>query len=161
MISDAKSLMKNITHGVYLISVKSRQQQNAFTAAWLMQVSFNPLLICFSINPQNRSYKLLKESGVCCISVLNNAQFIEADHFGHSNITDKMQGFNWLETKIGLSALTDSLAYIECRVDHYSAAGDHQLVICEVINGAVLNHQTPMLYNDTEDMDKSSQLYMK
>ncbi len=161
MIKNANTLMKLITQGVYVIRVNNDQQQNAFTAAWVMQVSFDPLLLCFSINPQCRSYNLLKPGGVCCISVLNNEQFVEADHFGQTGIANKIEGFKWLTTKTGASALANSVAYFDCRVDHYSAAGDHQLVICEVIGGVILNDAQPMLYCDTGDMDGSSQLYGK
>ncbi len=161
MIKNAQNLMQHITQGVYVISVGQGQQQNAFTAAWLMQVSFQPLLICFSINPQHHSYPLLKQSSVCCISILKHDQLLEADHFGHSSPTDKMQGYNWIQTETGSPALADSLAYFTCRVDHYTDAGDHQLVVCEVLNGTILSDAPPMLYSDTGDMDGSSALYGK
>ncbi len=161
MLTNANTLMKLITQGVYVISVNNNQQQNAFTAAWVMQVSFKPLLICFSINSQSCSYPLLKQSGTCCISILNKQQFAEAEHFGQTDIADKMAGFKWLKTETGAPALADSIAYFDCRVDHYSEAGDHQLVICKVVNGVLLNKDEPMLYCDTADMDGSSQLYDK
>ncbi len=159
MIKNTEAIFKHITQGVYVISVNNGEQKNAFTAAWVMQVSFDPLLICFSINPDHHSYTLLKEGGVCCISVLGNEQYIEADHFGKSTTEDKMTGYYWLETETKAPALADSLAYFDCRVDHYTDAGDHQLVICKVVNAAILNKGDPMVYSDTQDMDNSSELY--
>ena len=161
MIENADAVFKHLTQGVYVISVNNDQQQNAFTAAWVMQVSFDPLLICFSINPEHYSYKLLKQGGVCCISVLNNKQHQIADHFGQSNIKDKMAGYKWLKTESSAPALAESLAYFDCRVDHFSEAGDHEIVICNVIGAAILNAGEAMLYNDTGDMDGSSELYDK
>ena len=70
-----------------------------------------------------------------------------------------MLGYSWLETETQAPALADSLAYFDCRVDHYSDAGDHKLVICRVVGAAILNEGSPMLYNNTENMDKSSTLY--
>jgi len=159
MIKNSDVIFKHITHGVYVVSVNDGKQQNAFTAAWVMQVSFNPVLICFSINPEHRSCQLLQEGGICCISVLNNEQYIEADHFGQSNIKDKMAGFKWQQTETSAPALAESLAYFDCQVDHYSEAGDHTLVICKVIDAVILNEGEPMLYCDTADMDGSSKLY--
>lgn len=159
MIENAEAIFKHITQGVYVISVNNGEQKNAFTAAWVMQVSFDPLLICFSINPDHHSYKLLQQGGVCCISVLNNDQLVTADHFGRSNIKDKMEGYAWQETETTAPALADSLAYFDCRVDHYSDAGDHKIVVCQVIDAAILNKGDPMLYGDTADMDNSNQLY--
>ena len=159
MIKNAEAIFKHITQGVYVISVSDDGQQNAFTAAWVMQVSFEPLLLCFSINPKHYSYKLLKQGGVCCISVLNNEQYAIAEHFGKSNIKDKMAGYIWKKTETTAPALADSLAYFDCRVQHYAEAGDHKIVVCQVIDAAILNEGDPMLYGDTADMDNSSQLY--
>ncbi|MCF6203343.1 MAG: flavin reductase family protein [Methylococcaceae bacterium] len=159
MIENIDAIFKHITQGVYVISVVKGNQKNAFTAAWVMQVSFAPPLICFSINPEHHSYKILQESGICCISVLNNEQYIEASHFGQSICKDKMAGFQWQKTKTGSPALADSLAYFDCKVEHYANAGDHQLVICSIVDAAILNEGNPMLYTDTQDMDNSSELY--
>jgi len=159
MIKDAETIFKHITQGVYVISVNNGKQQNAFTAAWVMQVSFDPLLLCFSINPKHHSYQLLQQGKVCCISVLNNEQYAAAEHFGRSDIKDKMAGYSWQKTATKAPALTDSLAYFDCHVDHFTDAGDHQLVICKVTDAAILNTGNPMIYGDTADMDNSSQLY--
>jgi flavin reductase (DIM6/NTAB) family NADH-FMN oxidoreductase RutF len=159
MSKNIEQVFKHITHGVYVISVIDGEQRNAFTAAWVMQVSFDPPLVCFSINPEHHSYKLLQQGRVCCINVLDDEQYVTADHFGKSDIKDKMAGYSWLETKSKAPALADSLAFFDCRVDHFSDAGDHKLVICKVIDATILNEGNPMLYNDTDDMDESSELY--
>lgn len=159
MIKNAEAVCKLITQGVYVISVNNGQQQNAFTAAWVMQVSFDPLLICFSINPDHHSYKLLQQGGCCCISVLDKKQFAEAGHFGRSTGKDKMVDYQWLKTETGAPALADSLAYFDCQVDHFSDAGDHKIVVCKVMDAIILNKGQPMLYSDTQDMDGSSDLY--
>jgi flavin reductase (DIM6/NTAB) family NADH-FMN oxidoreductase RutF len=54
-------LFKRLTQGIYVIGVARGEVRNAFTAAWVMQVSFDPLLLALSINPQHSSYRLLKE----------------------------------------------------------------------------------------------------
>lgn len=149
---------KYITQGVYVISVSNGQKQNAFTAAWVMQVSFGPPLICFSINKDHYSYQLLQQSGTCCISVLSKQQFEIAEHFGRS-IKDKMLAYPWLKNKTGSPALTDCLAYFDCQVDHYSEAGDHIIAICRVTDAAVLSKGQPLLYQETGNMDESDNLY--
>ncbi|MDD5631634.1 MAG: flavin reductase family protein, partial [Methylococcales bacterium] len=61
--------------------------------------------------------------------------------------------------KTGAPILSESLAYFDCRVSHYTDAGDHKIAICEVIAAASLNKGHPLLYNQTGDMDGSSELY--
>jgi flavin reductase (DIM6/NTAB) family NADH-FMN oxidoreductase RutF len=50
--------------------------RNAFTAAWVMQVSFDPLLLALSINPHHSSYGLLKEARAFSVNVLE-AELVE------------------------------------------------------------------------------------
>jgi len=52
------ALFKRLTQGVYVVGVAHGEKRNAFTAAWIMQVSFDPLLLALSINPQHSSYQL-------------------------------------------------------------------------------------------------------
>ena len=54
-------LFQRLTQGVYVVGVAHGGVRNAFTAAWVMQVSFDPLLLTLSINPHHSSYRLLKE----------------------------------------------------------------------------------------------------
>lgn len=158
---ETKNTLNFITQGVYVISVKNGLTENAFTAAWVMQVSFQPLLICFSINPKHYSYQLLQADKVCCISVLSAKQASLAKHFGQSNTQDKMHGQQWLKTQSGTSALAESLAYFDCLVDYDVVAGDHKLVVCQVLESVILNAGSPMLYRDTNNMDGSSKFYEK
>ena len=158
MIGNPDQLVKQISHGVYVIGVKEGEHQNAFTAAWVMQVSFNPLLLAISINPEHYSYRLLKAGGVCTVNVLGQGQYHIAEHFGRS-VANKMAGFDWRTDHTGAPILNDALAYFDCRVSHFADAGDHQIAVCEVLAAAELNAGRPLLYSQTGDLDGSSQLY--
>jgi flavin reductase (DIM6/NTAB) family NADH-FMN oxidoreductase RutF len=158
MTENLEALFKQISHGVYVIGVSDGTHQNAFTAAWVMQVSFNPPLLAISINPEHYSYQLLQAGGVCTVNVLSHDQYALAEHFGCS-AKDKMAGFQWQRDKTGAPILSESLAYFDCQVSHYSDAGDHKIAICKVIAAAPLNKGCPLLYNQTGDMDGSSELY--
>ncbi|MSP28235.1 MAG: flavin reductase family protein [Methylococcales bacterium] len=152
-------LFKQLTHGVYIIAVSDGVHHNAFTAAWVMQVSFNPPLLAISINPEHYSYRLLQTGGVCTVNVLGQNQAHIAEHFGRSHDKDKMAGFVWQQGLSTAPILADSLAYFDCQVSHYTEAGDHKIVVCNVISGAIFHQGKPLLYNQTADMDGSTELY--
>lgn len=158
MTENPEELFKHISHGVYVIGVSDGQRQNAFTAAWVMQVSFNPPLLAISINPQHYSYQLLQAGGICTVNVLGRDQLALAAHFGRS-APDKMAGFRWQQAETGAPVLSESLAYFDCQVSHYADAGDHKIAVCKVIAAAKLNEGHPLLYGQTGDLDGSSQLY--
>ena len=158
-MENIESVLKQLTHGVYVVAVADGEQTNAFTAAWVMQVSFSPVLLAISINPEHYSYQLLKQGKVCSINVLSQQQMSMAEHFGQSGIKDKMSVGTWAAALTGAPVLQESLAYFDCRVSHEISAGDHQLVICEVLEARQLNVGIAMQYNDTESMDNSDKLY--
>ncbi len=158
MNDEVGKLFKFISHGVYVIGVSDDVHENAFTAAWVMQVSFAPPMIVFSINPGNYSYEILRTGGICSINVLTQQQYKLAEHFGKSD-PDKMSVCSWRKAKTGAPILVEGLAYFDCQVSHYADAGDHQLVVCNVVDAGLMNEATPLLYSDTGDMDGSSALY--
>lgn len=152
-------LFKCLTHGVYVVAVSDGEHHNAFTAAWVMQVSFDPPLLAISINPEHYSYSLLQAGGVCTVNVLGQNQLPIAEHFGRPYDNDKMTKFVWQQGLSSAPVLADSLAYFDCQVSHYTEAGDHKIVVCHVIAGAILNQGSPLLYQQTGNMDGSDQLY--
>jgi flavin reductase (DIM6/NTAB) family NADH-FMN oxidoreductase RutF len=159
MIENAGVLFNRITHGVYVIAVANGSEQNAFTAAWVMQVSFDPLMLAFSINPGHYSYKLLQASGVCTVNVLGQDHLAIAAHFGSSGVREKMSAYRWQSGKTAAPVLSDSLAYFDCKLSHMTDAGDHKIAVCEVIDAVDLNSGWPLLYSQTGNMDGSGKLY--
>jgi flavin reductase (DIM6/NTAB) family NADH-FMN oxidoreductase RutF len=158
MLENIEELVKRLSHGVYVIGVTDGTHQNAFTAAWVMQASFKPPLFALSINPEHYSFQLLQVGGVCTINVLAQHQYAIAEHFGHS-ANDKMAGFKWQTDVTGAPIISDSLAYFDCKVSHYAEAGDHIIALCKIVSAGILNQGKPLLYNQTGDMDGSSELY--
>ena len=83
------ALFRRLTQGVYVVGVSDGQQRDAFTAAWIMQASFDPLLLAISINPDNASYELLHASGWFTVNVLKQDQLDLARHFGTKSGRDR------------------------------------------------------------------------
>jgi flavin reductase (DIM6/NTAB) family NADH-FMN oxidoreductase RutF len=156
------ALFRRITAGVYVVGVAHGEQRNAFTAAWLIQASFDPLLLALSINPGHASYGLLKAGGSFTVNVLHEADLDVARHFGtHSGREgDKLAGIAWHPGRSGAPILARALAYFECQVTGSVPAGDHEIVLGRVIDGRLVSPEAvPLTYGQTGDMDGSSQLY--
>lgn len=151
-------LCRLISHGVYVIGVRDGDKSNAFTAAWVMQVSFSPVMLALSINPEHYSYRLLEAGKCCTVNVLGREQMTIAEHFGRS-APDKMAGYVWQQAKTGAPVLSESLAYFDCELSHFTDAGDHHIAVLSVVDAAMLRSGPSMLYGQTGDMDGSSELY--
>lgn len=75
-------LFRRLTNGLYVVGVAHNGQHDAFTAAWITQVSFDPLLLALSINPSHASYPILVAADRFAVSVLSSGQIELARHFG-------------------------------------------------------------------------------
>jgi flavin reductase (DIM6/NTAB) family NADH-FMN oxidoreductase RutF len=153
-------LCKRLTCGVYVVGVAAGEVRNAFTAAWVMPVSFDPLLIAVSISPLHVSYAQLKRGGVFSVNVLGKHQAELARHFGTPSLADKLVSIPWRAGRSGAPLLDDSLAWFDCEVAGECPAGDHVLVIGKVLDGALLQADAePLTYRDTGNMDGAAALY--
>ena len=151
--------LKQLNSGVVLVAVASETHKaNAFTAAWVMQVSFNPVLLAISINPEHISYDIFKEGRRCTVNILEQSQMDFAAHYGQSGVVDKMSLGTWVASSGGVPILQEALVSFECKWLNEVAAGDHQVVICEVVASKIFNEGVAMLYSDTENMDGSAEL---
>jgi flavin reductase (DIM6/NTAB) family NADH-FMN oxidoreductase RutF len=161
MSGSVASLFQRLTQGVYLVGVSQGDRRNAFTAAWVMQVSFDPLLLALSINPRHSSYALLKEGSAFGINVLKKSQLDLAEDYGRpANADKKLTSRQWTTGRFGIPLLREALAWFECEVVREHPAGDHVLVLGKVINGKLLDSQAePMTYRETGTMDGASELF--
>lgn len=161
-MNEVAELFRRLSYGVYVVGVADGKQHNVFTAAWVMQASFEPLLLALSINQEHASYPVLKAGGGFTVNVLKQGQQDLARRFGtrSGRDEDKLAGIRWRPGRTGAPILEDALAYFDCELGGGILAGDHELVLGRVIGGKVLDRNAaPLTYADTGDMDGSGALY--
>jgi len=160
MSDSIASLFNRLTLGVYVVGVAHGETRNAFTAAFVMQASYDPLLLALSINPRHSSYGLLKHGGAFSVNVLKKGQLELAAHFGGPASGDKLASMEWTPGRTGVPLLHQSLAWFECQVVDEHPAGDHVVVLGKVIDGRLLDSQAePLIYRDTGAMDGAAALF--
>jgi flavin reductase (DIM6/NTAB) family NADH-FMN oxidoreductase RutF len=93
MSGSIAALFQRLTQGVYVVGVAHGAVRNAFTAAWVMQVSFDPLLLALSIDPHHSSYGLLNEGRAFSVNVLKKGRLDLAAHYGRPG-RPRQIGFN-------------------------------------------------------------------
>jgi flavin reductase (DIM6/NTAB) family NADH-FMN oxidoreductase RutF len=163
-MNEISELFHRLTYGVYAIGVAHGERRDAFTAAWLMQTSFDPLLLALSINPDNASYPLLHAGGGFTVNVLKRGQLELARRLGtrSGRDEDKLAGIRWRPSQTGAPILEEALAYLDCTLGGRMQAGDHELVLGRVVDGKLLDRSAaPLTYAETGEMDGSSTLYPK
>lgn len=155
-------LCRRLTNGLYVVGVAHGERRNAFTAAWLTQVSFDPLLVALSVNPSHASFPILVAAAAFVVNILSHGQVELARHFGtrSGRAADKLAGRRWQAAHGGAPVLLDALGYLECRLAGRFPAGDHELVLGEVVGGRLSAPAAlPMTYAETGNLDGSAALY--
>jgi len=161
-VNPIEALFHQLSLGVYIVGAAHNEQRDAFTAAWVMQVSFTPLLLAVSIHPEHASYPLLKEAQAFTVNVLKRGQLEIARRFGtrSGREYDKLAGVRWHPGRSGAPVLDDGLAYFDCELTDRFPAGDHELMLGRVVEGGIIDpNAVPMTYRETGDMDRSSTLF--
>ena len=161
-MSEIAALFHRLSYGVYVVGVAAGDRRDGFTAAWVMQASFDPLLLALSINSSNASYELLHAGGGFTVNVLKQGQLDLARRFGtrSGRDEDKLAGIRWRPGRAGAPILEQALAYFDCEIAGRHRAGDHELVLGQVVGGKILDPgAAPLTYADTGDMDGSADLY--
>lgn len=160
--SEIADLFHRLTSGVYVVGVADGDRRDGFTAAWITQASFEPLLLAVSVNRENASYPILRSGRGFTVNVLRRGQLDLARAFGTRSGRDqeKLAGVRWHAGRHGAPILDDALAYFECELGETLPAGDHELVLGRVVDGRIMAPgATPMTYAETGEMDGSSELY--
>jgi flavin reductase (DIM6/NTAB) family NADH-FMN oxidoreductase RutF len=161
-MNQVEAVFRRLTLGVYVVGVAGDGRSDAFTAAWLMQAAFEPLLLALSINRGHASYPLLRAGGSFVVNVLKHEQLDLARAFGTQSGRDrgKLAGVRWRPGRGGAPILEEALGYFDCRLEASLPAGDHELVLGRVLEARLLDPEAvPLRYAETGDMDGSSALY--
>ena len=148
---DTNALGK-INYGIYLLSVKDDDKDNACIINTVTQVSENPKLITVAVNKQNYTHEILLRKKSFNISVLTEeTPFSIFERFGYHSgkDTNKFEGFNDVEkAQNGILRLNKySNSYISARVISTIDCGTHTLFTAEVEESKVLSNVPSVSYS--------------
>ena len=115
--------------------------------------------MALAVHREHGSYRLLIEGRAFSVSVLREDQTALAAHFGQPQ-ADKLASIAWTVRRTGAPVLCDALAYFDCSLYGHHPAGDHELVLGRVVDGAILSPDAAALdYASTGDLDGSERLF--
>ncbi len=146
-------ISKAISHGVYIVTVRSGDETNGMTAAWISQVSMRPLLLMASIAPMRHTHGLIEKARYFAVNTLPEGRQDLAKHFGFKSgrKVDKFEGISFFDAPHGSPVLNDALAYFECGLTDSFTAGDHTLFVGEVVSAKILKEGARPLIFRWED----------
>ena len=126
--------MARLPAGVVVISARAGDEFRGLTASSLVSISRDPPMVLVGLERASATRAAVIETGVFNVSVLTRAQEFMADRFaGRAPAIDPR--WRTLPHRLGangLPLLEGCAAWLECRLVHTHAAGDHDVCIGKV-----------------------------
>ena len=152
MNEDAKkNMLRKIPYGLYVIGVKDKNTHHAFTGSWLSQCSMKPPRVMLGVRHGTHSLELIKHGKVFSVNFLGKSDKKILEHFFKPTPSDgnRFGDMPFSLKKTGTPILDKAIAYLECDVVHIHEAGDHSIVIGEVIEAHIVREESPLIMSDT------------
>jgi flavin reductase (DIM6/NTAB) family NADH-FMN oxidoreductase RutF len=137
-----------VPSGLFIVTAGCDGDATGMLASWVQQCSFEPPQISLAVRRGRGLNERLQPGVAFTVNILADDQPHLIAHFGRG--FDRGEpAFNDVEIEQPPDAppiLKEALAYLQCAARSRCSAGDHDLIVGEVIGGGVLNDGAPMVH---------------
>ena len=146
-----RRILRQIPYGLYVIGLKDGDSHHAFTGSWLSQCSLKPPRVMLGVRCGTHSLDLLQKSKVFSVNFLPKSEKKILEQFFRlaPPIGNRFGEVRYHVKKTGTPILDSAAGYLECEVRHVFEAGDHSIVVGEVIEAEILKEDSPLVMSDT------------
>lgn len=143
------TVLYDLSYGLYAIGVKENQRNCGCIVNTVFQISGEGPIIALSMNKDNYTYSLIKESNRFSVSILSektNPEVISKLGFVSGKDNDKWDGFAFEEMD-GLPIVKENvLGHMICEVLSMTETSTHFVILAKVVNAKKDNKGTAMTY---------------
>ena len=144
------SALFNIGYGLYVITSNDGKKDNGLIVNTVTQVTNTPNRIAVTINKENYSHHVIKQTGVMNINCLTTeAPFSVFESFGFvsGRNVDKFANCEPLRSNNGLVVLPRYInSFVSLKVESYVDLDTHGMFICSVSEARVISDKETMTY---------------
>ncbi|MBQ8332438.1 MAG: flavin reductase [Clostridia bacterium] len=141
----------NIGYGLYVITSNDGKKDNGLIVNTVTQVTNSPNRIAVTINKENYSHHIIKQTGIMNINCLTvDAPFKAFESFGFRSgrNVDKFKDCDPLRSDNGLVVLPRYInSFMSLKVEQYIDLETHGMFICSVTEARVLSDRETMTYS--------------
>ena len=145
----------NIGYGLYVVTSNDGKKDNGLIVNTVTQVTNTPNRIAVTINKENYSHHIIKQTGKMNINCLTeDAPFkvFEAFGFVSGRNVDKFKDCEPLRSANGLVVLPRYInSFMSLKVEQYVDLDTHGMFICSVTEAKVLSDKNTMTYTYYQD----------
>lgn len=143
-MSEKATAVGHIPSGLFIISVEHEGNKEGYLASWVQQVSFDPLIVAFTIKSDRPGYQAIKSGTPFAVNIVGEHETQYLRHFW-SGFDPDNNPFNQIDHQTGPNGglfINDAKSSIECKYLSTTNPGDHEVVFAEVLNSKVHNEET-------------------
>jgi len=141
-----RDAMGQMASGVTVITFNFGGLDHGFTATSFTSLSLDPMLVLVCVVKAQRSHVLLEQAGHYAVNVLGSAQKEIGMRFANAQPSDRFVGLEVTRGTTGAPILPESLAWVDCTIREVLPGGDHSIFVGEVVAGAALGNDQPLVY---------------
>ncbi|AZM63680.1 MULTISPECIES: flavin reductase family protein [unclassified Streptomyces] len=142
-----RSVFRRHAAGVAVITARGHRGPVGFTATSLASVSAVPPMLSFGIGTGGSSWPVIATSDHVGVHLLGEHQQELAATFARSGADRFGPATAWREGPEGVPVLDGVPAWMVCEVVARVPAGDHRIVVAEVLLGDPSGHGRPLVYH--------------
>lgn len=138
-----KTVLRHFPYGLYVVTVTHGGEEHGMTANWITQASFEPPMVVVAVENSSKTIGMIRDAHHFAVNLLQSGQRDLAGKLGRSSeqTPQKLKGIRTKPAPVsGAPILADALGWVECRLMTTLPAGDHTLVLGEVV-GAGVEHE--------------------
>ena len=144
------SALFNIGYGLYVVTSNDGKKDNGLIVNTVTQVTNTPNQIAVTINKENYSHHIIKQTGIMninCLSVDAPFKVFETFGFQSGRTVDKFADCTPLRSDNGLVFLPRYInSFLSLKVEQYVDLNTHGMFICSVTEARVISAQETMTY---------------
>lgn len=150
-----KSALFKISYGLYILTASEGDKDNGCVINTFMQQTSNPMQVSVTVNKENLTHDMIKNTGKFNVSVLDStAPFELFKHFGFQSGKSALKFGTPESYKFQPCYSDNGLLYLKAHTNAFVSAkvvkeidlGTHTMFIAEMTDGEVLSNNPSMTY---------------
>ena len=145
-----ETVLWQLSYGMYAIGAKHGEEDKGCIVNTVVQITAENPIIAVSMNKDNYTYEVIRESGQFAVSILGEEvdnNVIAELGFASGRTKEKFKLFAAGHTKEGLPIVEQgAVGYLTCKVLQMVDAETHAVILARVVDAQKGDAKTPMTY---------------
>ncbi|QDT67663.1 Putative diflavin flavoprotein A 3 [Planctomycetes bacterium MalM25] len=137
-----------VPSGIYILTIGAGDESTGMLASWVQQAGFEPPQVSVALKSGRPINERIESGEPFAINIVGATQKHLLGHFGKGFAPGEpaFEGLELAATESGTPALAEAVGVLECRATGGVDAGDHRLIVAEVIAGRLQHDAAPMTH---------------